>query len=181
MNKSNLKQVVLYVVAAIFIISIPLYMILTNAFVLEDGVEFLFKVEAFDPYDMFRGNYLDINFKEDTVEGEFEDYPVDDNSQVYVLIEKDKDGFAYFSDISITKPKDTKMYYKTNVRYNENLKSAIVETPTRYYINEDKALDAEKIYRENLDNTYVKVRVKEGQMVIVGVYINDKLIDSLVE
>ena len=46
-------------------------------------------------------------------------------------------------------------------------------------MNEDKSENAEKIYRENLDNAYVKVRVKDGKMVLVGVYINDILIDSI--
>ena len=45
--------------------------------------------------------------------------------------------------------------------------------------NENKSLDAEKIYDENVDNTYVKVRVKDGVMVIVGVYVNDVLIDTI--
>ena len=46
-------------------------------------------------------------------------------------------------------------------------------------MNEHKSLDAEKIYDENVDNTYVKVRVKDGLMVIVGVYVNDILIDTI--
>ena len=46
-------------------------------------------------------------------------------------------------------------------------------------MNEKKSLSAEGTYRKNIDNTYVKVRVKNGKMVIVGVYVNDVLIDTI--
>ena len=46
-------------------------------------------------------------------------------------------------------------------------------------MNENKSLNAEQIYRDNIDNTYVKVRVKNGKMVIVGVYVNNILIDTI--
>ena len=45
--------------------------------------------------------------------------------------------------------------------------------------NEDKSEEAEKLYEENIDDTYVKVRVHKGNMVIVGVYIGDNLIDNI--
>ena len=54
--------------------------IISNTNTLKDGTEYLFKVEAFDPYDMFRGNYLWINFDEDTAKIAFE---LDDNEDYY--------------------------------------------------------------------------------------------------
>ena len=89
------------------------------------------------------------------------------------------DGFAYFKSISLTEPDNTSNYFKTTAHYRTYAKKYIIDTPTRYYMNENKSISAEQIYRDNIDSTYVKVRVKDGKMVIVGVYVNDILIDSI--
>lgn len=178
MNKIN--KWIFYIITVIVLFSVPMVTILINTDTLKGGEEFLFKVQAFDPYDMFRGNYLDINFEEDyTREKYFENIFEDYENTAYVTISEDFDGFAYFDEVFKEKPEDTSNYYKTTVRYSEYGEEFYIETPTRYYMNENKSLDAEKIYDENIDNTYVKVRVKDGKMVIVGVYVDDVLIDTI--
>lgn len=179
MNKLKSKQIILYTLSILILFTIPIYTILTNNIVLEDGTDFLFKVEAFDPYDMFRGNYLNISFKENSVSGNVLNQKNDDNNEYYVIIENDVDGFAYFKSISQVEPKNTSNYFKTTGYYSTYAQKYIIDTPTRYYMNENKSLSAEQIYRENIDSTYVKVRVNNGKMVIVGVYVNDILIDSI--
>ena len=71
MNKLTLNQMILYALSILILFAIPIYIIVTNDTILKGGTEYLFKVEAFDPYDMFRGNYLDISFKENTVYANF--------------------------------------------------------------------------------------------------------------
>ena len=177
MNKITNKMII-YILALIFLFSIPIYMIIASTDTLIGGEEYLFKVEAFDPYDMFRGNYLNINFKERSIEINSDD--IDKNVKTfYVTIAKDNEGFAYFDSISSEKPKNTSNYFKTTGYYSKYSNSCTIDTPTRYYMNEEKSLSAEKTYNENIDSTYVKVRVKDGKMVIVGVYINNILIDSI--
>lgn len=176
MNKLT-KQIVLVVVSFIILFSIPIYSIIVHNDVLKNGEEFLFKVETYDPYDMFRGNYLNIRFQEDSVRKEYEDSIYNDSGfEAYFTIKEDGDGFAYFDNMSTTKPKDTTDYFKGF--YHEYANQ--IKTPTRYYMNENKSFNAEDIYFENIDNTYVKVRVKNGKMVIVGIYVNGELIDSIV-
>lgn len=173
MNKLDRKNLIVYILMLLILFGIPIYTILINTDTLKDGNEFLFKVAAFDPYDMFRGNYLDISFEERYAKyHDSEEFEYDD--EVYVTIEEREDGFAYFSNMSYEKPKSTSDYYKTKLGWNKS-----IETPERYYMNENKSLNAEKIYDENMENTYVKVRVKNGKMVIVGVYVDDVLIDSI--
>lgn len=177
MNKLTLNQVILYTLSILILFGIPIYTIVTNDTTLKDGTEYLFKVQAFDPYDMFRGNYLNISFKEDSVNVNLlEDY---NSEECYVTIDTGAEGFAYFRSISFTKPKNISNYFKTTGYYSSYSKKYIIDTPTRYYMNENKSLNAEKIYRDNSDNTYVKVRVKNGKMVIVGVYVNNILIDTI--
>ena len=183
----NRKNLILYILMVVILFAVPIYTIYLNTDTLEGGDEFLFKVRAFDPYDAFRGNYLDISFEEDeshtTYDEElFEEY----KRTVYATIKEGPDGFAYFDEVFMEKPENTSVYYKTLGRSrsayydeDENAVKYVLETPTRYYMNENKSLDAEKIYDKNIDSTYVKVRVKDGLMVIVGVYVNDVLIDTI--
>ncbi len=184
MNKLDKKSWTLYILMIILLFSIPIYTIIISTDTLKGGKEFLFRVEAFDPYDMFRGNYLAIRFKEKSVES-LKNFEENEGEYAYVTIDEDENGFAYFSDISIEKPAEKSNYYKTIIdnvwkRYdNDRIYEYSINTPTRYYMNENKSLNAEKVYNENLENTYVKVRVKDGKMVIVGVYVNDVLIDSI--
>ena len=172
------NKLILYIIAVLILFLIPIGTVILKTDALRNGEEFLFKVEAFDPYDMFRGNYLRINFEEQDVIGEYPEGGEYDD-WLYVTVDKSGDGFAYFSNVSLEEPKDISNYYKTRGYYKEYSKTYNIDTPTRYYMNENKSLDAEKVYEENIDNTYVKVRVKDGQMVIVGVYVNDVLIDTI--
>lgn len=179
------KNIILYILTVIILFTVPIYTIYLNTGTLEDGTEFLFKVRAYDPYDAFRGNYLDITFEEEEThtrydEELFEEY----RHTVYATIKEGPDGFAYFDEVFLDRPEGTSDYYKTEAResysyYDEDDFSYTVDTPTRYYMNENKSLDAEKVYDENIDSTYVKVRVKDGLMVIVGVYVDDILIDTI--
>ena len=182
MNKLTINKIILYSLSMAILFGIPIYTIIINGSSLKGGAEYLFKVKAFDPYDMFRGNYLNINFEEDKVKSIIitnENTGHIEYKTYYVTIEEDKDGFAYFNTISEKIPKNTSNYFKTTGHYSEFAKSYIIDTPTRYYMNEKKSLSAEETYRRNIDNTYVKVRVKNGKMVIVGVYVNDVLIDTI--
>jgi uncharacterized membrane-anchored protein len=172
------NKIIIYIVAIFILFIIPIGTVFIKTDALRNGEEFLFKVEAFDPYDMFRGNYLRINFMEQDVVGE---YPKEGEygDWLYVSVDKSGDGFAYFSNISLEEPKNTSNYYKTRGYYSEYRKTYNINTPTRYYMNENQSLDAEEVYNENTEYTYVKVKVKDGQMVIVGVYVNDVLIDTI--
>lgn len=173
MNKIETKKLLLYIFIVAVLFLLPICTIIVNTDTLEDGNEFLFKVEAFDPYDMFRGNYLDIDFLEDSVNND-ETYDMNYGERCYATIKIREDGFAYFDKLTQERPRDTSDYYETTARY-----GGMINTPTRYYMNENKSLDAEKVYEENLDNTYVKVRVKNGKMVIVGVFVDGVLIDTI--
>jgi len=179
MSKLTQKQILLFCLTLIILFCIPIYTIVVSTDTLKDGTEFLFKVRAFDPYDMFRGNYLNISFEEQEIYGEFNTSSNNGHDDYYVTIGTNPDGFAYFSKISKSKPVGTSDYFKTTAYYYSYDNFYRVDTPTRYYMNEKKSFNAEQKYRENIQNTYVKVRVKDGKMVIVGVYVDNILIDTI--
>ena len=174
----NKRKIILYVIAVIILFLFPAYAVFQNYDLLINGEEYLFEVEAFDPYDMFRGKYLYINFKENEVKSERMETENEGHNNYYVEIKRNKDGFAYFDNVTYKKPKNIKNYYKTTGYYYKYSKSHRISTPTKYFMNEKKSVNAEKVYEDNLENAYVKVRVKNGRMVVVGVYVNDILIDS---
>lgn len=170
------NKIIIYIVAIVILLGIPLYTVYENYDLLINGQEYSFEVEAFDPHDIFRGKYLYVNFKENKVESA--KLGNEENNYYYVEIKTNKDGFSYFDNITTTKPKNIKNYYKTKGYYSKYMGSNyIIDTPTRYYMNENKSSEAEKIYEDNVEDAYVKVRVKNGNMIITGVYVNDKLID----
>ncbi len=177
MSKFNYKKNLPFIIAVLVLFIVPVYFIFSSNEVLYKGQEYKFKVEAFDPYDFLRGNYIYITFKEDEVFcDELED---DNNSNYYVTINRGHDGYAYFDKISLVKP-ESDYYFETSGYYSESNHVYRIDTPVRYYMNENKSLSAEELYNKNIENTYVKVRVYKGKMVIVGVYVNDQLIDSIV-
>ena len=181
MKKFDKRMSIQYIIVLLFLFIIPMYTVLLSYDTIKNGKEYKFKVEAFDPYDMFRGNYINLNFKEDSIKN-YNNIDILTSNGIekdyYVLIQEASDGFAYFSDISKVKPKNSN-YYTTSV--NCYIDESYVKTPDKYYMNEKKSMQAELAYNKNVNNTYVKVKVKDGNMVIVGVYINDILVDSLVE
>ncbi len=179
MIKLPFKKFVIYVITMFMLFFIPIYTIAINSNTLKDGTEFIFEVQAYDPYDMFRGNYLRVTFKEDAVSAYSNFLDLDYNDPCYVTIGVRPNGFAYFKSISKDRPTNTSNYYETTASYYSWAKEYSVETPTRYYMNENKSLAAEKYLNDNIENAYVKVRVKNGKMVLVGIYVNNMLIDTI--
>ncbi len=179
MIKLPFKKFIVYIISVFMLFTIPIYTIAINTNTLKDGTEYYFKIEAYDPYDMFRGNYLRIAFEEDTVFSKDNYLDLDYNDTCFVTIKVGDNGYAYFDNIYTEKPTHTNAYYETTVSYKSWRDRYVISTPTRYYMNEDKSLDAEQYLNDNIDNAYVKVRVKNGKMVIVGVYVNGKLIDTI--
>lgn len=173
------KKFVIYIISVLILFTIPIYTIAVNTNTLKDGTEFYFKIVAYDPYDMFRGNYLNITFKENCIPTHSNYLDLDYNDTCFVTIAVKDDGYAYFNNISKKKPTNTTAYFKTTGSYYSWNDAYVIETPTRYYMNEEKSLKAENHLNDNIDNAYVKVRVKNGKMVIVGIYINNVLIDTI--
>lgn len=181
MIKKTSNKFILYIIAIIILFIIPIITIITNYNTLKSGEVFIFKVRSYDPYDVFRGNYMNIVFDENSVINTSN--IIDTFKKVYVEIGKNNDGFGYFKSISNTKPKNTKTYFKTNCNmysYNESKKKYVIDTPNRYYMNEKKSKMAEEILNKNIKNAYVKVSVKNGKMNVIGLYINGILIDECI-
>lgn len=156
-----MKKFTLYLLLGYFILQlvVPGYFVYRHYNTLYTGESYKFEVAPYDPYDPFRGRYVSLRttLSLHSKDGE------------YALLEKDSDGYTVISGWQAQKPK-TGQYVK-NLQLN------------RYYMNEKMAPKAERIQRNldlDKDTIYLLVKVKNGDYVIQGLYINDIPIEQYI-
>ena len=107
------------------------------------------------------------------------------NSDIYVLLSTDAEGFAAIHSLSETRPTDNRIdFVKAKARYMSRDKELFIDFPfNRFYMEESKAPLAEQIYREtNRDKkqeAYALVNVKDGEAVLKDVLIKGVSIREL--
>lgn len=162
---------------------VPLQMYFAQKNILKTGTAFKFKTQPVDPYDAFRGKFINLNYEigtcyfKDSIQWEI-------GQTVYAKIINDSLGFAKIDSIFKFPPKSTSNYVKVKVStvFNEN--GINIEFPfNRYYMEETKAPQAEKMLRQrNTDTipnlTYSIVRIKDGKSALEKVMVNEKSIDD---
>ncbi|MGE5394290.1 MAG: GDYXXLXY domain-containing protein [Candidatus Saccharibacteria bacterium] len=182
-KKVLLIAFILVVMAQLYI---PAKMILDNEKVLEVGTLFKFRTAPVDPNDPFRGKYIALTFKENSVD-------INDNEQwamgetIYVSLQVEDNGFAKIESVSKQMPLGHPDVIKAKVRYvREDVpRKVIIDYPfNRFYMEESKAAEAEKTYRQLIADTtrvtYALVSVKEGEAVLKDVQIDGVSIIGIV-
>ena len=169
---------ILFVLMVVAQLAVPTSMIAKRELTLRNGELYKIRCAPVDPYDAFRGKYVQLTVELDG-ETTWEGTPLLRDQEVYVAIEKDENGFAVASGISLTAP-DSRDYIKATVSWNS---AGMEDTPLsypfdRYYLEENIALDAERAYRsatwDDEKPTYITVRIRSGFGVIEELYIADK-------
>ncbi|WP_341878016.1 GDYXXLXY domain-containing protein [Defluviitalea saccharophila] len=175
------KLLAVFIVIAVIQLAIPLSMIIRREITLSRGEVYKFQVEPVDPYDPFRGRYVDVRLKNDAliVSKDFESRP---GQKVFVTLDKDQKGYAKFAGIQLEKPKQGN-YFATKILYSfedDYGKQEIhVEIPfDRYYMEEKLAPKAEQVYREEIDNAYLTIRFLKGFGVVEQLFINEMPIED---
>ena len=175
----KLLPLVLFCLLALVQLYVPARMIGNREQVLAQGKAYKFALAPLDPNDPFRGKYLTLQFKHNAFRlppgQEWEN-----GEKIYVLLAPDKAGYARIRQISKTRPRQKAGYLKTRVAYvaRENHHATLyVDYPfNRYYLEESKALPAEKAYQAALPDstrqTYALVKIREGEAVLEEVYID---------
>lgn len=155
------KNTLLYLLIGYMILqlAVPGYFVYRHYDTLYTGESYKFEVAPYDPYDPFRGRYVSL-------QSTLSLYSVDGE---YAILEKDSTGYAVISKWQKDKPQ-TGQYVK-NLQLN------------RYYMNEKMAPEAERIQRSldlDRETIYLLVRVKNGDYVIEGLYVNDVPIEQYI-
>lgn len=171
------KNIILtaFFIVAIIQLAVPLQMVLHNNDVLEAGKLYKFKTQPIDPYDPFRGKYINLSFEEDDISIAHE---INVDNGIYAVLTT-KDGFAKVSKITTQEPKSgdyiklkAARIYKSADKWDVFLNFPF----NRFYMNEYKAPEAEKTYNQAVtdiqNNVYALVAVKNGEAVVKDVIIN---------
>lgn len=178
MKNKNILIVFLFVVIAQLFV--PSQMIYKQEDILNMGKIVKLQCEPIGPNDPFRGKYITLNFKETEIKiSNSKDWK--NNETVYAKIATSKDGFAKIESVSKTEPTDNSIYLKLKVDYINNYNNKktmnLVFPFNRFYMNENKSKNSEKVYAEStIDTTkiaYALVATKNGQAVIKDVLIDN--------
>lgn len=161
-----MKKHTLWALVAVIIVQLltPAYMIAHRYDILRRGEEFRFIVAPVDPYDAFRGRYVYLNSPQATT-----------GYGKYGIIAVDGEGFAYIREIADEKP--------SGVPYVKSAGRNWFSLPiSRYYMDEKLAPKAESYTRQRSPEreSYVTVRVKNGELVVSGLYVGGEAIEDIV-
>jgi len=185
------KKKWIFIGYAVLVLLIPAYMVVSSVNVLSNGKLYKFRMEGYDPFDFFRGNYLRVNIdtrgiptdKDDWVPGE----------TVYLSIDVDQDGYAFF-DEAMEEPPSSGDYMVSRIdRINGfsrsvsrivvgdmfgegefRQKTVDVELPNnlgKYFITEEFATDGEFALRRARGFATLHVRVKNGSTRLQDIYL----------
>lgn len=176
--KNNKLLCKFFFILALIQLAVPLYMVWHWEDILQNGKQYTWLTAPVDPYDAFRGRYIDLRFKD--MKGPIlSKAQLNSGQTAYAMITEDQKGYAFISSISDSRPEgDVNSYIKIKVSYIQDDNMAHFVLPfKRYYMQEGLAPRAEQAYRSNAGTeAMVSVRVKNGYGVVEELYIGDKTI-----
>jgi len=164
-------------------IFVPAQMVYLQEDALDTGRAYKFKTQPIDPSDPFRGKYITLNYEIDSYQSDEKNWP--ENDKVYVYLKNDKEGYAAIKTVSKTKLDLREDYILTKPYSTYDGHIRIDFAFNRFYMNENKAYDAEvsvrNAQRDSVQVCYGLVYVKQGVAVLDNVFINDQPIQQFVE
>ena len=178
--KTKIILIVIFILMVLAQWYIPLKMIKGSEDILLTGTEFMFRTAPVDPYDAFRGKYVQLNFRDNIYTTPDSTYQY--KEMVYVSVEKGTDGFTTIKSVSKKEPIDSDNYIKASIssfyKTNNNVFEMRIQYPfDRYYMDEFKAPKADSLYNKSTQDTlqtvYAIVAVKRGEAVLKEVKIGE--------
>lgn len=172
-----------FIIMALAQLAIPAQMVWKNELAYIYGTVYKFKTEPVDPNDPLRGKYVQLGFEADEVKVNNGDWQYGEKG--YAVIGKDHNGFAYIKELTREKPKNSD-YIPVTVNYNYDDKVTIKYPFERFYMEESKAPDAERLYRENNSGekklpAHAIVAIKDGVAVVKDVILDGMPIKEYIE
>ncbi len=171
-----------FIIMFIFQLAVPLSMIIRREIILQKGETVKFQIQPVDPFDPFRGKYLNIRVISNRVNTDTDEYSIDQT--VFAHIDIDSEGFGSFTGIS-SSPPDNSLSIKCKISsFGDNL--VLLNLPfNRYYINEKYSKLGEELYlkysRGVRDDAYITVRINGGKAVLENMFLNGIEINKFIE
>ncbi|TLM63957.1 MAG: hypothetical protein FDZ69_12030 [Deltaproteobacteria bacterium] len=171
----TIKAIWAFLLVAAVQLAVPGYMIYEQETTLRMGSPYRFKTAPIDPYDPFRGRYVQLRIEASSTraaEGE----QIRPGDWVYVPLATDEDGFAQLLPASLTPPAQGD-YLLLKARYASGSAVHLVLPFDRYYAEETVAPEIEAAYNRNSRreqrNAFIAVRVRAGKGVIEELFIDN--------
>lgn len=167
----NKTIVLVFVLQLIFLISIAVY---TNM-ILAVGDSVTVKMDGYDPYDPLRGRYVILQMDQRIIPVLSSDISKVESmdsfpDKMYIVMQDPNSG--YFDYATLTKPKNGEVYIQTEVRqsYNLDVLSVYINSTYIYYMNEQTAIEVDKIIGSWVDGekveVYMNLKVMNGNFQI---------------
>ena len=175
--------IVAFIVVSIVQLAVPANMIYKYQHILSYGKQFKFKIAPVDPSDPFRGKFVSLRMEENNIKVDSLSH-WQQNEIIYLKIAANKsDGFVKIIDFSRDKPHPGGDFIQAKVDY-ETDNSLIIEYPfEKYYLEESKAPEAERLYfkasRDSTKGSFVTVNVIDGEAVLNDLIIRGKSIKDI--
>jgi uncharacterized membrane-anchored protein len=185
-----MKQKQIFYLTIVFWLLIFSGFILYKEYTLRTGTEILLKTEPVDPRDLFRGDYVTLNYEISTLD--LDEIPVEDpyfdyNDRIYLALTLE-DGYGVPKKI-YRNPPDDELYVKGTVKqliydWEEDEDGLIVEDPLvkelrveygieSYFVPEGRGIEIERQQWTGEEGVDVKVVVdKYGNAVIKSLLID---------
>ncbi len=181
--KNRKTSLLLLIVFAVIQLGVLSKIVFTKEQTLKSGKTFKFLTEPVDPTDPFRGKYVALGFIEDEY---YNNHSWQKDEDVYVIIQNDNKGFAMIKNLSREEPDQYTDFIKAKIERAKSDKVTIKYPFERFYMEESKAPQAEKIYFETNQNdlnsiTYTIVKVNKGNTVLVDVMIDGTSLKDLAQ
>lgn len=138
------------------------------------GQRVVLNIELYDPRDVFRGDYVALNFTQERVS--LEAFPMDEedisdlyNKKIYALLEEDKDDGGWkVKSVQVKKPQEG-LYIKCRLNYyNPNSNEGELDFGIdRYYVQTNTGGPIEDAARQG--DLLAEVKIWNGQLVMTDI------------
>jgi uncharacterized membrane-anchored protein len=178
---------ILFVVFAVVSVAAPLSIIWKHEATLRYGKTYKFRTKPVDPYDAFRGRYVNLSFEQDSVSVPDSNSRFSREGILYVKLAVDADGFAKPVQVSKVPLTGDDVIIVDDAWYNGD-QLQLSYPFDRYYLPEDIAPKAEQLYWQanrrganQQSQAYVTVKVRDGVGVLEELYIDGKPIREVIK
>jgi len=178
MNKTT--RLVIFALVALAQLAVPAWAMRARLATLNHGRVWKLRCEPIDPPDVIRGRYVRLSFTAQR-------FPMaqapGEVTSAWVTLKEGKDGFAQVDQFSKTPLNGDNVIKVEPQGWYESMER--VRFPfEHFWMNEERAMDAEKAYleliRNKKENVYVTIRVRDGDSALEQLFIDDKPIAQYV-
>ena len=170
MRKIDERPALKYVLMALLPLAVLLYTPIANYAILCFGERILLETLPVDPRDILRGDYVRLSYKIETIDDRFipqtllESKRPREESDVYVLLQPDAQGYAQVSGVVMERPPSNATYIRGKLRLGWGVQYECRYNLGVYYVPEGTGLELERAVRDG--DVLADVRLLGGRGVI---------------